>query len=316
MSPSILITIDVEDWFQVENFKKYIPFSIWSQKELRVEKNVHRLLDLFDFCNEQRTINNGLTKNSLKATFFVLGWLAERLPHLVREIQERGHEVASHGFDHNLCNEESKDRLKQDLLDSKKLLEDMISAPVFGYRAPSFSISGDVLKTIEECGYLYDSSFNSFAMHGRYGKIQLNSHIKKGFLHQVSNHFYELPISNLEFNYPISYQLPAIRSGQNNKKRFVLPWGGGAYFRIIPFSIFKRGVKNILKKENVYLFYMHPWEIDPDQPRVDEASSSCKFKHYINLNRTFLKLTRFIQYFGQCRFVTCRQYLDIIADSS
>jgi len=298
MLPSILLTIDVEDWFQVENFKQYIPFSTWSSHEFRVEKNVHRLLDLFDSYNEQRTINDGLTKNSLKATFFVLGWLAERLPHLVREIQDRGHEVASHGFAHNLCNDEPKDRLKQDLLDSKKLLEDIISAPVFGYRAPSFSISDDTLKVIEECGYLYDSSFNSFAMHGRYGKILLNSYTKKGISYQVSNNFYELPVSNFTLG-----------------KNFVIPWGGGAYFRIIPFQIFKRGVENILKKENAYLFYMHPWEIDPDQPRVGEASLSCKFKHYINLNKTFLKLTRFIEYFGQSRFVSCRHYLDKIADS-
>jgi polysaccharide deacetylase family protein (PEP-CTERM system associated) len=329
MASTILITIDVEDWFQVENFKQYIPFSTWSSYEFRVEKNVHRLLDLFDSCNLQPATRNmepgyelsaisyeESSKKNIKATFFILGWLAKRLPHLVREIQVRGHEVASHGFDHNLCNEEPKDRLKQDLLDSKKLLEDITGVSVFGYRAPSFSISDDTLKVIEECGYLYDSSFNSFAMHGRYGKILLNSYIKKGISHQVSNDFFELPISNLEFNYPISYQLPAMSLGQNDKKRFVLPWGGGAYFRIIPFSIFKRGVESILKKENAYLFYMHPWEIDPDQPRVGKASSSCKFRHYINLNRTFLKLTRFIEYFGQCRFVTCRQYLDIIADSS
>ena len=235
------------------------------------------------------------SKKNIKATFFILGWLAERLPHLVREIQARGHEVASHGYNHNLCNkEDSKERLKQDLLDSKKLLEDIISAPVLGFRAPSFSISDDILKVIEECGYLYDSSFNSFAMHGRYGKILLNSYAKKGISYQLSNNFYELPISNLTLG----------------KKGFVLPWGGGAYFRIIPFQIFKLGVENILKKENAYLFYMHPWEIDPDQPRVDKASSSCKFRHYINLKKTFLKLTRFIEYFGQCRFVSCRQYLD------
>jgi len=296
MASTILLTIDVEDWFQVENFKQYIPFSTWSSHEFRVEKNVHRLLDLFDSYNEQRTINDELTKNSLKATFFVLGWLAERLPHLVREIQKRGHEIASHGFYHNLCNKESHKRLKQDLLDSKKLLEDIISAPVFGYRAPSFSISDDTLKVIEECGYLYDSSFNSFAMHGRYGKILLNSYTKKRLSYQVSDNFHELPVSNLTLG----------------KKGFVLPWGGGAYFRIIPFSIFKRSVENILKKENAYLFYMHPWEIDPDQPRVHKASSSCKFRHYINLKKTFLKLTRFIEHFGQCRFVSCHQYLDKI----
>ncbi len=194
-------------------------------------------------------------------------------------------------------------------------MEDIISAPVSGFRAPSFSISNNILKVIEECGYLYDSSFNSFAMHGRYGKLLVNDDSKKGFSYQVSNNFFELPISNLEFNYPFSYQLPAMSSEQNDEKRFVLPWGGGAYFRIIPFSIFKRGVENILKKENAYPFYMHPWEIDPDQPRVDKASSSCKFRHYINLKNTFSKLTRFIEYFGQCRFVSCQQYLDKIADT-
>ena len=299
MPPSILLTIDVEDWFQVENFKQYIPFPSWPQHELRVEKNVHRLLDLFDSCNLQPATHNRYA-HKVRCTFFILGWIAERLPHLVREIQDRGHEVASHGFNHNLCTEESSHRLKQDLLDSKKLLEDIIGAPVFGYRAPSFSISDNTLKVIEECGYLYDSSFNSFAMHGRYGKILLNSYAKKGISYQVSNNFYELPVSNLTIG----------------KKSFVLPWGGGAYFRIIPFSIFKRGVESILKKENAYLFYMHPWEIDPDQPRVGETSPSCKFKHYINLKKTFLKLTHFIEYFGQCRFVSCRQYLDKVADST
>ncbi len=319
MPPSILLTIDVEDWFQVENFKQYIPFSTWSSYDFRVEKNVHRLLDLFDSSNQQPTTLNRHA-HKVRCTFFILGWLAERLPHLVREIQNRGHEVASHGFDHNLCNEEPKDRLKQDLLDSKKLLEDIISAPVLGFRAPSFSISDDTLKVIEECGYLYDSSFNSFAMHGRYGKILLNSYTKKGISYQVSNNFHELPISNLTLQNLLPYELSALSSEQNIRKNlfsgsFVLPWGGGAYFRIIPFSIFKRGVESILKKENAYLFYMHPWEIDPDQPRVSKASSFSKFKHYINLNKNFLKLTCFIEYFGRCRFISCRQYLDKVADS-
>jgi len=334
MNSTILITIDVEDWFQVENFKQYIPFSTWSSYEFRVEKNTHRLLDFFDSCTPQPTTRNmepghelsaisyeESSKKNIKATFFILGWLAERLPHLVLEIQDRGHEVASHGFDHNLCNKEPKDRLKQDLHDSKKLLEDIISAPVFGYRAPSFSISDDILKVIEECGYLYDSSFNSFAMHGRYGRILIDSYAKKGISYQVSNNFYELPVSNLDLQNPLSYELSALSSERNIwknlfSKSFTLPWGGGAYFRIIPFLIFKRGVESILKKEDAYLFYMHPWEIDPDQPRVGEASSSSKFKHYINLDKTFSKLTRFIEYFGQCRFVSCRQYLDEIAHSS
>ncbi len=110
----------------------------------------------------------------------MLGWIAERLPHIVREIHTRGHEVASHGYYHNLCNQQSPDALKKDLEDSKKLLEDILGAPVFGYRAPSFSITHDILKIIEDCGYLYDSSFNSFGMHGRYGQVDLAQNEKKG----------------------------------------------------------------------------------------------------------------------------------------
>ena len=137
---SILITIDVEDWFQVENFKQHIPFSSWDSRELRVEKNTHRLLDLFDSTalhNQQPTTNNTHPKK-LCATFFVLGWLAERLPNLIREIHSRGHEVASHGYRHNLCNLESKEDLRKDLIKSKKLLEDIIGSPVVGYRAQVF----------------------------------------------------------------------------------------------------------------------------------------------------------------------------------
>ncbi|MBW2591051.1 MAG: polysaccharide deacetylase family protein [Deltaproteobacteria bacterium] len=176
MASTILLTIDVEDWFQVENFKRHIPFSTWSSYELRVEKNVHRFLDLFDSIkvannpatsNQQPAIRNmepghelsaisyeESSKKNIKATFFILGWIAERLPHLVREIQDRGHEVASHGFNHNLCTEESKRRLKQDLLDSKKLLEDIIGVPVSGYRAPSFSISDNTLKVRKKRNFL------------------------------------------------------------------------------------------------------------------------------------------------------------------
>ena len=213
MDFTILLTFDVEDWFQVENFKQYIPYSSWPSCELRVEKNVHRILDLLDSinlnhpkdANRESASRKGLPRNSkpetsnnsvvlppngndslctlrsapcgtLKATFFILGWLAERLPHLVREIRRRGHEVASHGYDHELCEEQSTEDLKKDLLKSKKLLEDITGNPVYGYRAPSFSISDNILQLIRQTGYLYDSSFNSFGLHKRYGKMKLNGH--------------------------------------------------------------------------------------------------------------------------------------------
>ena len=128
MSYHILITIDVEDWFQVENFKQYIPFSSWSSHDLRVEKNTHRILNLLDSINSKNLypVKSEGNLTGAKATFFVLGWIAERLPDLVRKIHSRGHEVASHGYHHILANKVSSDKLKTDLIDSKKLLEDII----------------------------------------------------------------------------------------------------------------------------------------------------------------------------------------------
>jgi polysaccharide deacetylase family protein (PEP-CTERM system associated) len=339
----ILLTIDVEDWFQVENFRSWIPFETWDKRELRVEHNVHNLLNLFDSVdlagrqeargqeadrierNEagirgnlkgsehpsfpasqpasltqkdelksdgQRTTNDGHTKK-VCATFFVLGWIAERLPHLVREIHSRDHEVASHGYNHNLCNQQSHDDLKKELNDSKKLLEDIIGSSVSGFRAPNFSITDDTLKIAEDCGYLYDSSYNSFGLHGRYGKISLNGHRKQGIAHQISKNFFEIPISNFQL------------LGQT------LPWGGGAYFRLIPLPLFSLGINKILKKENAYLFYIHPWEIDPQQPIVKESSLNYRFRHYTNLSRTKTKLTSLLESFQSCQFITCSSYIKL-----
>jgi polysaccharide deacetylase family protein (PEP-CTERM system associated) len=325
---SILITVDVEDWFQVENFKKHIPFSSWDSRELRVEKNTHRLLDLFDSTalhNQQPTTDNPPRKK-MRATFFVLGWLAERLPGLVREIQARGHEVASHGYLHNLCNLESKEDLIKDLITSKKLLEDILGSAVVGYRAPSFSVTNDILKMIEDCGYQYDSSYNSFEMHGRYGRLSIEGYPQKGIAYQISQDFHELPISNLKLfrhknnnsnsvkSTRTSISLPPTTNNKqqtisNNLHRFIFPFGGGGYFRLTPFPIFKQGVKRILNKESAYLFYMHPWEIDPNQPRVKEVPVSFKFRHYTNLAETHKKLQRLILAFNNCRFSTCSEYI-------
>jgi polysaccharide deacetylase family protein (PEP-CTERM system associated) len=301
----ILITVDVEDWFQVENFKKCIPFSSWSSRDLRVERNTHRLLDLFDSIKLNKPIqksdsNHELSAMShvlgrpgdLHATFFVLGWIAERLPHLVLEIHSRGHEVASHGYYHNLCRQSSYDDLKRDLSDSKKLLEDIVGDPVPGYRAPGFSINDDILKIIEDSGYLYDSSYNSFGMNKRYGQPTLSGNGRKGIAFQLSEAFYELPISNV------------------NLGKRTIPWGGGGYFRLTPFRLFSLGVHSILKKEKAYLFYMHPWEVDPEQPRLNKASSFYKLRHYVNLKRTHSKLSEFLETFSHCGFFTCHQYLE------
>jgi len=318
-----LLTVDVEDWFQVENFKPWIPFSTWDSRELRVEQNVNRLLDLLDSCEVAgKPEAEGQKANRLesyearmpvgsedfeppsfpasqlrsprkpKATFFVLGWLAERLPHMVREIQARGHEVASHGYNHEMPNSLSLSDLKNDLIKSKKLLEDIIGAAVTGYRAPSFAINDDILKIIGDCGYHYDSSYNSFSLHGRYGSISLNGSGKKGIAHRVDENFHELPISNLRL-----------------LKR-ILPFGGGGYFRLLPWWAFRIGVKSIVNNNRAYLFYIHPWEIDPGQQRVEQASVSFKFRHYINLSKTESRLKSLIENFDYCQFVSCRDYLN------
>ena len=281
--PAILLTIDVEDWFQVENFKSYIDFSTWNSFELRVEKNTHLILDLLDAFSFKP-----------KATFFILGWIAEKLPTLVRQIRDRGHEVGSHGANHHLCTTLDRNRLAQDLLTSKNRIEDITGHAVYGYRAPSFAVNDQVIDMIKQAGYLYDSSYNSFSAHGRYGSINLSNAVKNGGSYQLDNHFFELPVSNLRLC---------------NK---TIPLGGGGDFRLYPTPFFKQGIKNVLKKDNAFIFYTHPWEFDPNQPRVHQASRGFKFRHYINLNKTESKLKRIINSFSSCEFVTCRRYLDVI----
>lgn len=353
MNPVILLTFDVEDWFQVENLRECFPYSSWPSCELRVERNTYRLLDLLDSMelkhteDEDKNISsssespdlypptsdlqpptNGLKPQAKrsssetalqpqtpKATFFVLGWIAERLPNLVREIHARGHEVASHGYGHRLCSECSLEDLRSDLLDSKKLLEDILGNAVFGYRAPNFSVNDDILRLIEECGYRYDSSYNSFAMNKRYGKLTLNNNHKTGIAYKIPSgkaafdkigkrfYFFELPISNLIFN---------LESLILNLEFLTLPWGGGGYFRLIPSFLFKLGVRSILKRNNGYIFYMHPWEVDPQQPRAEGVSRFSRFRHYVNLAKAAEKLKRLMTEFAECRFLACRQYLDTL----
>ncbi|MCK5098213.1 MAG: DUF3473 domain-containing protein [Desulfobacteraceae bacterium] len=276
----ILLTFDVEDWFQVENFKKYIDFSTWDSFELRVETNTIKILDLLDSFPFKP-----------KATFFILGWIAKKLPNLVLEIHKRGHEVASHGYNHHLCPDISQQKLIDDLKSSKHLLEDIINTKVKGYRAPSFAINDTILKIIQQAGYTYDSSFNSFSGHGRYGTIDLSSASKKDAAYKINDHFFELPVSNIKI------------------KKKVFPLGGGGYFRLIPFIFFKQGMKSVLKKDKAFVFYAHPWEFDPSQPRVKKASTGFKFRHYINLHKTEAKLKALINSFSEYRFVTCSEYI-------
>jgi hypothetical protein len=148
-----------------------------------------------------------------------------------------------------------------------------------------------MLKAVEDCGYLYDSSYNSFSANSRYGKVDLSGNGNVGIAKKISEGFYELPISNIEC------------------AGMVVPAGGGGYFRLYPLNLFTLGVRAVLRKHNAYMFYMHPWEIDPEQPRVSEASSLSRFRHYVNLGKTMDKLRSLICGLDDCAFPTCRQYL-------
>ena len=279
-SKSILITVDVEDWFQVENLRPAFPIETWDSRELRLEKSTSLLLDLFD-------------RHDVQATFFVLGWIAERLPHLVSEINSRGHEIASHGYKHELCSGLACTILREDLLRSKNLLEDISGSLVVGYRAPNFSVTRDLIDTLGALGFRYDSSYNNFTMNKRHGKAN-------GFFQQGNegylvskNGIFELPISNLSLQ------------GQ------VIPWGGGGYFRLYPPSVFFSGVSRILANQDYYSLYCHPWEFDPEQPRATGIGTLSRFRHYLNLDKTLTRLDRFLTRFKDCNFITCSQYLNI-----
>lgn len=282
-SKTILITVDLEDWFQVENFKDYIHYSQWENKEYRFESNTRELLDIF-------------YEHQIKATFFIVGWNAERTHGLVREIYEQGHEVASHGYTHQMCSVQSKNVLCEDLRKSKLLLEDIIGAEVKGYRAPSFSINNQAIILLKELGYTYDSSYNTFGLNNRHGKLDLSDFHRFGIAYIDSDGFSEIPISNLK---------TCITT---------LPWPGGGYFRLFPSVIFNAGVSRILNKEKGYIFYMHPWEIDPAQPRVLGANFFFRFRHYLNLDKSKDRLSKFIDKFRECTFMTCTQYLDILVN--
>ena len=227
------------------------------------------------------------------STFFVLGWIAERLPQLVKRIADQGHEVASHGYNHQLCHALDPENLKQDLIRSKHLIEDITGSAVVGYRAPSFSINHRVFELLERCGYRYDSSYNSFEANPRYGQLDISQLKKNGRGLIVSEHFRELPLSNLTL------------------MKQTLPWSGGGYFRLLPYSVFRQGLRKILSRNGYYLFYLHPWEIDDGQPRVRAADRLSRFRHYCNLKTTHQKLKKLLQDHSGCHFSTCRDFLQV-----
>lgn len=269
-----MMSVDVEDWFHVENLRSAIPRRSWEEQPQRVVRNTTRILDLFD-------------DHDTRATFFVLGWVAERHPELVKDIEARGHEVASHGHSHRLIYNQDPDAFRRDLQRSKETLESIIGESLSGYRAPNFSINETAMQIIDECGFIYDSSFFPSSYHDRYGSLDLGVS-QSGLLRREDDGLLEVPIPTL------------------NRLGLQIPWGGGGYFRALPYSLFRWGVRRILEEQGGYVFYLHPWEIDPDQPRVDGIPIGEKIRHYLNLHRTFDRLDRLLDDFN---FVSIRDGL-------
>ena len=258
------LSFDIEDWFQVENLKEACPFSNWDRFETRVEQNTEILLQL-------------LNKYHRKATFFILGWIAERKPNLVRRIFQENHEIASHGYKHEVVYRISANAFREDVSRSKELLEDIIGAKVIGYRAPNFSISKNslwALDILKECGFAYDSSIFPTSFHDRYGF----EGIRENSIFKFQNGLFELPLT--------VYKLG----------KFNFPLGGGAYFRLFPYALFKALLRRINRKGDNFIFYLHPWELDSEQPKV-KIRRQYYFRHYINLHTTKHKLTKLIRDF-------------------
>jgi polysaccharide deacetylase family protein (PEP-CTERM system associated) len=258
------LSIDVEDYFQVSALAPYISRSRWESIPCRVERNIERLLGLLD-------------RSGARATFFTLGWIAKRYPAMVRDIVAGGHELASHGYAHLRASEQTPAEFARDIGEAKAILEDIAGTAVQGYRAPSFSIGPRNLwafDAIAAAGYRYSSSVYP-VQHDHYGMPDAPR-----FPYRLSNGLLEIPITTTQL------------LGRN------LPAGGGGYFRLVPYPVSRWAIERVNRVDRKpAMFYMHPWEIDPGQPRVDGVSLKTRFRHYVNLHRTEGRLGRLLHDF-------------------
>jgi polysaccharide deacetylase family protein (PEP-CTERM system associated) len=266
-----IMSIDVEDWFCVYNLSPVFPFASWAACESRVERSMTRLLDLFD-------------RHQVEATCFVLGWIAERHPDLVREIERRGHEVATHGYSHRLLTQMNEEEFRADLGRSLEVLGRYVSQPVRGFRAPSFSVTRRTPwagKVLRAAGLRYDSSVFPAGLHPDYGiaDAPLEPYaLEDGLL--------EIPMSCATLG------------------RWRIPCSGGGYFRQYPYGLTRSLMRSCNAAGRPVVFYLHPWEVDPGQPRVKEIALSRRIRHYRNLEHTEERLERLMTDF---RFTSIRR---------
>jgi len=259
------LTIDVEDYFQVSALAPQFPKKTWESVPCRVERNMDVILTL-------------LHEHGAKATFFTLGWIAERYPHLVRLIAMEGHELASHGYGHQRATDQTREAFLADISLAKSVLEDIASVEVKGYRAPSFSISRAnpwAHECIAEAGYRYSSSVYP-VKHDHYGIPDAPR-----FPYKLDGGLMEMPISTVRY------------MGRN------FPAGGGGFFRLLPYSASRWLIRQVNERDRrPAMFYFHPWEVDPEQPRVEGAAAKARFRHYVNLSRTEDRLRRLLNDFS------------------
>ncbi|MBX7489097.1 DUF3473 domain-containing protein [Qipengyuania sp. GH25] len=253
------LSVDVEDWFQVGAFENTISRADWDGLELRVGDNVARILDLFD-------------EAGVKATFFTLGWVAERNRAAMQSIVNRGHELASHGYDHTRVFTLTRNQFSADIAKARSILEDASGTAVTGYRAPSFSIDARnpwAHEVLAEHGYAYSSSVAP-VVHDHYGWREAPRFA-----------FDPVPGSDL-------VEIP-VTTALLGKRR--LAAGGGGFFRVLPYSFTRWAIRQVNSDHRPAVFYFHPWEVDPDQPRVSNASVRSRLRHYTNLSRMAGKLS-------------------------
>lgn len=260
------MTVDVEEYFQVGAFETCIDRAHWDGFESRVERQTHQILDLF-------------AEHNVKATFFVLGWVAERHPALIRHIVAHGHELASHGQAHDRVTHFTPDQFRADLRRSRAALEEAGGVAVRGYRAPSFSVGRSnlwALSILAEEGYAYSSSIYPIA-HDHYGMPEAP---RDPFLPVAGSDLVELPVTTTTV------------AGRT------VPCGGGGFFRLLPYPLYKAAIARANRRDaRAAMFYFHPWEIDPEQPRIADAPLKSRFRHYTNQQRMLGKIAQLLEDF-------------------
>jgi len=269
-------TVDVEDYFQVEGFANAVDRDSWEGFRTRVGGSTSLLLEM-------------LAQHKVRATFFVLGWVARKHPEIVRQIAASGHEVASHGMSHRLIYTQTPAEFRRETRDAKALLEDLAQTPVTGYRAATYSITRRSLWALDilcEEGFLYDSSI--FPMrHDRYGIPDA----------EQSPHVLTTPGGARLVEFPIS----VLHYGGAK-----IPVAGGGYFRLFPYRFTRWALRKLNAQQKEFVFYVHPWEVDPEQPRIEDAAALSRFRHYLNLDRCAARLGRLLRDF---EFDTMRSVL-------